>query len=657
MDRIKVYTISLICILFFTNIFSYCYRGQPIDIHDIGISSIMLPDYCKKGDELFIIIVLENYGSYDETNIQLIVRIENEKQETLLLDDIFNINLNINEKKTFNLTWHDTVYCNGILTVRTQFSSDQNPCNDIVTRNFKITDEIFNDVVTLTPVYWEHKDLTQGKSSNWEIINSGYDSYLKCSNKKSDRNSTIDDESIINSTFNLLLFDNVVLSYDVYCDFAKFEEGYVEVSIDEGRHWDILKIYKNNTNWISEKLSLSDYRTNDVRIRFRFFSNVTNSNLGWLLDDISLRAENYMLFQDSFENGIGSNWIIQQVPTGDLWQPLYKTKNGNTSNLAWWSGDEEINKYRKNMNNTLILSKSIDISKHFDIEVSFITWFNISKGDTGFFEIKLDDNKWETIDAFNESSLSNEDNGWVKKDYLFNMLNGDLFTIRFRFISDDYIESEGWYIDNITIHLKYDNIPPNTNLSIIGISGNEEWFTSYVQINIDADDADGSSLDNIYYRINDSEVMIYISPFNLGGCGRFMIEYWSIDKLCNEDNRHRQIVKIDNIIPCIDFSYPIAGIYLNGKKIIPLTNYTSTIFWHSPIVFGDISFVVDISDSVSGVQYTEFYLDGELMKIDYEYPYQWTWDKKAFFVHEIKAIGHDNAGNSAESTMKVIRMI
>ena len=162
---------------------------------------------------------------------------------------------------------------------------------------------------------------------------------------------------------------------------------------------------------------------------------------------------------------------------------------------------------------------------------------------------------------------------------------------------------------------------------------------------------------NIFYCTNGSEVKIYNSFINVEECGKYSIEYWSEDKLGNKGIKVQESIKIDKILPHVKILYPDGGIYFNGKKIAPIDRFSSNIHWNTPIIFGKISILVNATDIMSGIQSTQFYLDGDLQKNDNEYPYQWTWDKRAIFKHEIKIICYDNAGNFFEIKMKVLKLI
>jgi len=64
-----------------------------------------------------------------------------------------------------------------------------------------------------------------------------------------------------------------------------------------------------------------------------------------------------------------------------------------------------------------------------------------------------------------------------------------------------------------------------------------------------------------------------------------------------------------------------------------------------PFIIGKIDIVVNVSDSDSGVNRVEFFIDNELKANISSSPYSWIWDNIAFFKHTIIVTAYDNAGN------------
>jgi hypothetical protein len=73
---------------------------------------------------------------------------------------------------------------------------------------------------------------------------------------------------------------------------------YVDVSIDSGTTWTVLKSYTNANNtsvWSFQQLSLSSQVGKKVRLRFRLEDNGDSVQKdGWYLDDIKIRENEFV---------------------------------------------------------------------------------------------------------------------------------------------------------------------------------------------------------------------------------------------------------------------------------------------------------------------------------------------------------------------------
>ena len=84
------------------------------------------------------------------------------------------------------------------------------------------------------------------------------------------------------------------------------------------------------------------------------------------------------------------------------------------------------------------------------------------------------------------------------------------------------------------------------------------------------------------------------------------------------------------------------GVYLFNRKIFQTD-------MEYAIIVGRIE--IEVEGNLSKV---EFYIDNRLRYTDYEKPFSWLWDEKAFFKHEIKVIGYDEYGNKGEKKIEAI---
>jgi len=71
-----------------------------------------------------------------------------------------------------------------------------------------------------------------------------------------------------------------------------------------------------------------------------------------------------------------------------------------------------------------------------------------------------------------------------------------------------------------------------------------------------------------------------------------------------------------------------------------------------PMIFNDITVEVEASDKESGIDKVEFYIDGELRVTDNEAPYIYDLTDSLKRFHTIDVIAYDNAGNTADDSIK-----
>ena len=88
-------------------------------------------------------------------------------------------------------------------------------------------------------------------------------------------------------------------------------------------------------------------------------------------------------------------------------------------------------------------------------------------------------------------------------------------------------------------------------------------------------------------------------------------------------------------------------LYIAGREIRYLPNMPKT------IILGNIDVEATVYGNTSGIEKVEFYIDDNLEYTDYDGPYIWTWDKRSFFRHTVKAITYDVEGNSTSDDIVV----
>ena len=81
-----------------------------------------------------------------------------------------------------------------------------------------------------------------------------------------------------------------------------------------------------------------------------------------------------------------------------------------------------------------------------DVNLSFWCWYDIEDDyDYAFIEVSRDGRIFDVLDKFTGSS-----GNWVYQEYSLNEYNGESVFIRIRYITDDYTQEEGFYIDDIS---------------------------------------------------------------------------------------------------------------------------------------------------------------------------------------------------------------
>lgn len=195
-----------------------------------------------------------------------------------------------------------------------------------------------------------------------------------------------------------------------------------------------------------------------------------------------------------------------------------------------------------------------------------------------------------------------------------------------------------------------------------GASGHIPWYCEYIIEN-------DNFADVWVYYVNDSnideeEVIVYktlttygcilgfegyLEDFDKSGFLEALVEITLDNQLGYEYVDLVLVIDPDNENPSLEISKPDNGIYINNNKILP--------FFLPLIIIGDMNIVVEASDGVSGMDCVEFYINDELMYIDYEIPYNYLWSVAVtlkFFSIEVKA--YDVAGNSVSDKILLFKI-
>ncbi len=226
-------------------------------------------------------------------------------------------------------------------------------------------------------------------------------------------------------------------------------------------------------------------------------------------------------------------------------------------------------------------------------------------------------------------------------------------TIRLQAVFTRYCPSDSPLLDKWNVSwIGVDMAPPTTSIYIAGDEGSGGWYRSNVEITLEAFD-DGSGVNCIYYVIDGGDREIYRHPITVTGEGHHTFSYWAVDYAGNEEEHHTIEFGIDKHAPDISITRPEKGyVYILDSKM-----RKSFLGW--TLIIGGITVEASASDSLSGVDRVEFYLDDALQqKISGEqHIYRWKCRSSMLFIHLISVRAFDKAGNSKDDTIYIFAVI
>ncbi|MNZ81942.1 hypothetical protein D3C78_1006270 [compost metagenome] len=164
-----------------------------------------------------------------------------------------------------------------------------------------------------------------------------------------------------------------------------------------------------------------------------------------------------------------------------------------------------------------------------------------------------------------------------------------------------------------------DTVAPVTEAEVVGKTGQAEYNTKDVMISFIASDEGGSGLSGTEYRVNGGE-WTNLSLLTLSENGKYVVEFRSKDKAGNVEESKMIYINIDRAAP---------EIVVEGQTD------------HVLQTLEKLPFSIVVSDQISGVQQTEYKLDGKqitnLLDIT---PLTWSVGKHTLMVTSV-----DHAGN------------
>lgn len=151
---------------------------------------------------------------------------------------------------------------------------------------------------------------------------------------------------------------------------------------------------------------------------------------------------------------------------------------------------------------------------------------------------------------------------------------------------------------------------------------------------------------NGFYSINVASGELYVDVREQG------YEYYDPYRHdCDEDTIQWLNITLEDESIDVDIAKPLKALYLNNQRIIPFSRAR---------IIGPIDIEVDVYESwfdQGNAERVELYIDDELTGTLIDPPYVWTWDKKTFGKHTIKAIAYDYEGNSVSDEVEIYKFL
>jgi PKD repeat protein len=162
-----------------------------------------------------------------------------------------------------------------------------------------------------------------------------------------------------------------------------------------------------------------------------------------------------------------------------------------------------------------------------------------------------------------------------------------------------------------------DDTPPVTTGILSGLRGDNGWFIgNSVIIHLTASDP-FSGVNYTMYNLDGNGFVLYTGLINVhsnGHQGEHTLLYYSIDIVGNKENEKNQTFGIDSAAPMLTITKPKDGaVYVLNIELLGRAQITT--------IIGPLRSIVKATDSISGVDWVEFYMNDELVRIDTIAPY------------------------------------
>jgi murein DD-endopeptidase MepM/ murein hydrolase activator NlpD len=254
-----------------------------------------------------------------------------------------------------------------------------------------------------------------------------------------------------------------------------------------------------------------------------------------------------------------------------------------------------------------------------DTNGDFLTKLNNPiKITVGLADFPLQKYKKETLQFYSSNDLS----VWIKEPSVFDPLTQTL-SVEIDHLTHFVIAGE-----------RADSVAPTTVISLIGEGTGDNVFSSDVIVNLITEDNEGGSgVKKTYFKIGEEDWTEYIAPLNLGEQGKYVLEYYSIDK----DNNNEDPGKTEFLI---DKTAPVSALSIGG------TEGENGWYVSNPTV------TLSAEDNLSGVERLEYSLNGGESFELYETPFEISTEG----VNGLLYRAVDKAGNTEEAKEEEIKL-
>jgi hypothetical protein len=226
--------------------------------------------------------------------------------------------------------------------------------------------------------------------------------------------------------------------------------------------------------------------------------------------------------------------------------------------------------------------------------------------------VRIDTSPPSTVDT---ASGTLGTNGWYTSDIGFTLAGSDAVSgvsdIQYRvdglswltYVGSFVVSGEGthfieYFSEDVagntetfqTVQIKIDTKAPATVDDLTGSMGSDTWYTSGVAFLFTTSD-DMSGVLKTKYRVDGGVWHTYSGSFSIIRDGTHTIEFYSVDNASNQESTVSITIKIDATAP---------------STIETLTGSEGRNGWF----IGDVTLTLAGSDETSGVQYTEYRVDG-----------------------------------------------